>query len=135
MNNKYFEILLNKINKVSFNDDVPVAALIVKDNEIISVCTNTNRTKLNPLGHAEINCIYKSCKKLNAWRLDDCEMYVTLEPCHMCKEIIRETKIKNVYYLLKSNKKINYKTSFIQEKSELSTNYLNILTNFFKKLR
>lgn len=96
MLNKYMEIALNEAKKCSL--DVPICALIVKNNEIISIQTN-KREELNlTMAHAEILAINEANKKLNNWRLDDCDMYVTLEPCPMCGWAIINSKIKNLYF-------------------------------------
>lgn len=135
MNNKvYFDILINLAKKAYVKDEVPVAALIVKNNKIIARSINKRNKSCNLLGHAEISCIIKACKKIKDWRLDDCTMYVTLEPCHMCKEIIKESRIKKVYYLSSAHKLINYKTSFIKE-CKYKNNYSDLLTNFFENKR
>ena len=135
MNNKvYFDILINLAKKAYIKDEVPIAALIVKDNKIIARSINKRNKSSNLLGHAEISCIIKACKKIKDWRLNDCTMYVTLEPCHMCKEIIKESRIKKVYYLSSTNKLINYKTKFIKE-IKYKNNYSDLLTNFFENKR
>lgn len=135
MNNKvYFDILINLAKKAYIKDEVPIAALIVKDNKIIARSINKRNKSSNLLGHAEISCIIKACKKIKDWRLNDCTMYVTLEPCHMCKEIIKESRIKKVYYLSSANKLINYKTKFIKE-IKYKNNYSDLLTNFFENKR
>lgn len=135
MNNKvYFDILINLAKKAYIKDEVPVAALIVKNNKIIARSINKKNKSSNLLGHAEISCVIKACKKIKDWRLNDCTMYVTLEPCHMCKEIIKESRIKKVYYLSSANKLINYKTKFIKE-IKYKNNYSDLLTNFFENKR
>lgn len=135
MNNKvYFDILINLAKKAYIKDEVPVAALIVKNNKIIARSINKRNKSSNLLEHAEISCIIKACKKIKDWRLNDCTMYVTLEPCHMCKEIIKESRIKKVYYLSSANKLINYKTKFIKE-IKYKNNYSDLLTNFFENKR
>ena len=135
MNNKvYFDILINLAKKAYVKDEVPVAALIVKNDKIIARSINKRNKSSSLLGHAEISCIIKVCKKIKDWRLDDCTMYVTLEPCHMCKEIIKESRIKKVYYLSSANKFINYKTKFIKE-IKYKNNYSDLLTNFFENKR
>lgn len=135
MNNKvYFDILINLAKKAYIKDEVPVAALIVKNNKIIARSINKRNKSSNLLGHAEISCVIKACKKIKDWRLNDCTMYVTLEPCHMCKEIIKESRIKKVYYLSSANKLINYKTKFIKE-IKYKNNYSDLLTNFFENKR
>ena len=135
MNEKYFEILYKLATKAESKGEVPVSALIVKDNKVISKAYNTRVVNNNPLNHAEIKCIVKAAKKLGDWRLDDCDLYTTLEPCHMCKEIIKESRIKNVYYYVDSQKVVNYRTKFNKIDLSISSKYYNLLTSFFKKLR
>ena len=124
-------LLLKAKNK----NEVPVAALIVKKGKIISRAYNKRFNTNNPLNHAEIQCVLKASKKLRNWRLDDCDMYVTLKPCHMCSEIIKECRIKNIYYFASNDKIINSKTNFIYINNLFSNNYKQLLSNFFKNLR
>lgn len=131
----YYENLIKLSKKALKHSEVPVAALIVKDNKIIAKAYNKRYRNNNPLMHAEIKCIIKACKKLNDWRLNDCILYCTLEPCHMCKEIIKETRINKVYYIAESKKDVNYKSKFKFVNNEYTKIYNNILTNFFKKIR
>ena len=126
---------LNKlINKAIKQNEVPVAAIIVNNNKIISKAYNkTNKTN-NILDHAEIICIKKASKKLNNWRLNNCDLYVTLEPCTMCKEIIKKSRIKNVYYFTKQNSNLTEsETNYIYLKE--NNMFSNILSNFFKNKR
>ena len=84
--------------------------------------------------HAEIIAIKKASKKLKNWRLIDCDLYVTLEPCDMCKGAINASRIKNVYYLLQRNDEETIKTNY--ENIKKSTDeYLYLLQTFFKKKR
>lgn len=78
--------------------DVPVGALIVEDGEIIASACNKREKNNDPTGHAEILAIKKAAKKLNNWRLENCELYVTLEPCPMCAWAILQSRIKSVYF-------------------------------------
>lgn len=78
--------------------DIPIAAVIVKDNKIISMAVNERERKQNTILHAEIGAIQKANKKLKNWRLNDCEMYVTLEPCPMCASAILQARISKVYF-------------------------------------
>ena len=135
MNNEYFEILYNLAFKAYSKGEVPVASLIVKNNKVIASAYNSRVSKSSPLDHAEVRCIVKASKLTGDWRLDDCDLYSTLEPCHMCKEIIRESRIRNVYYLTDSKKVVNFKTSFSKTDCEISSKYSDLLTDFFKKLR
>lgn len=78
--------------------DVPVSAVIVKNDEIIAFAQNERELDNDVTSHAEILAIRKAEKVLNNWRLDDCEMYVTLEPCPMCAWAILQSRIKTVYF-------------------------------------
>lgn len=89
---------LNEAQKAFNINEVPVGCVIVKDGEIIARGHNTRETEKNPLGHAEINAISEASKKLNRWRLSDCEIYVTLEPCPMCAGAILQAKMKRVIF-------------------------------------
>lgn len=74
--------------------EIPVGAVIVKDGEIIAKAHNLRENKNSSIAHAEILAIEKANKKLNAWRLENCEMYITLEPCMMCMGAIVNSRIK-----------------------------------------
>lgn len=78
--------------------EVPIGAVIVKDGKIIGEGYNTRETQQTALGHAEIEAIRQANKALNSWRLDDCELYVTLEPCPMCAGAIINARIKTVVF-------------------------------------
>lgn len=89
---------LAEAKKAYLIDEVPVGAVIVYDNKIIARGHNTREKEQSVLGHAEINVIRKASKKVGSWRLEDCEMYVTLEPCSMCSGAIIQSRIKNLYF-------------------------------------
>lgn len=95
--NKYFMHKAIELAQ-STKKDIPVAAVIVKNNEIIAQAVNTKELQQNPTLHAEILAIDEACKKLGSWHLDDCDLYVTLEPCPMCAWAIIQSRIKNVYF-------------------------------------
>ena len=78
--------------------DVPVGALIVKNGEIIASACNEREKNNDPSAHAEILAVRQASGKLTNWRLDDCELYVTLEPCPMCAWAILQSRIKSVYF-------------------------------------
>lgn len=78
--------------------EVPVGAIIVKDDEIVGTGRNRREYGKNALYHAEIEAIDNACKTLGGWRLWECDMYVTLEPCPMCAGAIINSRIKTVYY-------------------------------------
>ena len=135
MNNK---LIINKLielsNKAKKYGEVPIAALIVKNDKIIASSYNTVEKDKSVLSHAEIKVINKVCKKNKNWRLDEYELYVTLEPCDMCREILKKCRIKYVYYFTKQNNNVtesspNY--NFIDNIDYFS----NILKNFFKEKR
>lgn len=79
-------------------DEIPVGALIIKDGEVIAETFNQKETLNDVTAHAEILAIREAEQKLGRWRLDDCEMYVTLEPCPMCAWAIINSRIKTVYF-------------------------------------
>ena len=94
---KFMKEALKEAQKAYNKLEVPVGAIIVKDGKIIARAHNLKETKKDTTKHAEILAIQKASKKLNRWRLLDCEMYVTLEPCTMCAGAIINSRIKKVY--------------------------------------
>ncbi len=86
-----------KIAKTS-GIDIPIGAIIVKDGEVIAKAVNQREKKQNTIYHAEMLAIKKACRKLKNWRLNDCEMYVTLEPCPMCASAILQARISKIYF-------------------------------------
>lgn len=127
--------------------EVPVGAVIVKNGKIIAKAHNQKETKLDTTKHAEILAIQKASKKLNSWRLVDCDMYVTLEPCSMCAGAIIQARINKVYIGADDEKtgavgsvlnlftdyKFNHTVLF--EKGLLREECKAILQDFFKSLR
>jgi len=96
--------LLKEAKKAYRKDEVPVGAIITKDNKIIAKGHNKRITRNNAILHAEIDAIQKASKKLKSWRLDNCEIWVSLEPCLMCVGAILQSRIKKVYFLAKNEK-------------------------------
>ena len=140
MNQKYMRILINETKKSLLTDDVPVGTIIVENNKIISKAHNCREKYQNILKHAELIALEKACKKKKTWHLDDCEIYITMEPCLMCKNAISQARIKKIYYVLsndtykKIQKNMNKKIEMIKiedNKDEIN----NILKNFFKDKR
>ena len=127
--------ILKKLNiKAKNNGDIPVSCIIFKENVIISKAYNKKYKNNNPLDHAEIIAIKNACKKLNTTNLIDCTMLVTLKPCKMCKELIKEVRLKQVYYILDNNKEINDTTKY--HKISDSDSYFNKeLIGFFRDKR
>ena len=80
------------------NDEVPVGAVVVLDNVIIGKGFNQSINKSNPTGHAEIIAINDASQTLKNYRLSNCEIYVTLEPCHMCAKAIVDARLKNLFF-------------------------------------
>lgn len=127
--------------------EVPVGAVIVKNGKIIARAYNQKETKFDTTKHAEILAIQKASKKFNSWRLIDCDLYVTLEPCPMCAGAIIQSRIRNVYYGVKDEKtgavgsvlnlfddyKFNHKPEFTS--GILENECKNLLQDFFKALR
>ena len=90
--------------KIAYNNnEVPVGAIIVKDNKIISKAHNLKRNSNNIMNHAEIIAIMEASEYLGDWRLNDCDMYVTLEPCPMCAGAINQSRIRKLYIGSHSN--------------------------------
>ncbi len=99
MENDYFMKEALKQAKIAFElGEVPVGAVITKGDEIISTAYNRRETGKNALFHAETEAIYKACEKLGGWRLWECSLYVTLEPCPMCAGAIVNARIPKVYF-------------------------------------
>ncbi len=127
--------------------EVPVGCIIVKNGEIIAKAHNLKETKKDTTKHAEIIAIQKASKKLDSWRLIDCEMYVTLEPCPMCAGAIINSRIKKIYIGAKDEKTgavgsvlnlledytFNHKVQI--ENGILENECQKILKDFFKELR
>ena len=101
---RFMREAIKEAKKAELLDEVPIGCVIVKDNKIISRGHNVRETKNNPIGHAEIIAISKASKKLNSWRLNECEIYITVEPCIMCSGAIIQSRIKTVYYGAKDYK-------------------------------
>ena len=147
MKEKFMKEALKEAKKAYKKDEIPVGAVIVKDNKIIARAHNLKESKNNSICHAEILAIQKACKKLNSWRLLDCEMYVTLEPCSMCAGALINSRIKKVYIGTADEKtgacgsKLNlledFKFNHIVEieKYILKDECEEILKDFFKNLR
>ena len=145
MDTKFMEIALIEAKKAFNIDETPVGAVIVRDGKVISKAHNQRETKKNALCHAEIIAINKACKKLDGWRLLDCDIYVTLEPCPMCMGAIIASRIKNVYFgaydkkagalgsVCDLSQMFPHKVAFLGGVMENECS--EILTSFFKKLR
>jgi len=98
MFNKYMDIAIKEAKKALEKGEIPVGAVIVKDNIVIATGHNTREGDHNALAHAEICAIDRACREVGNWRLEDCDLYVTLEPCPMCTGAVLQSRIKNVYF-------------------------------------
>ena len=103
----FMQEALKEANKAYLKDEVPVGCVIVKDNKVIARGHNLRETTFDPTAHAEIVAIRKATKKLKSWRLEDCDIYVTIEPCSMCAGTILWSRIKTIYYRKLQGQKLN----------------------------
>ncbi|MEF9976640.1 MAG: tRNA adenosine(34) deaminase TadA [Oscillospiraceae bacterium] len=94
----YMRLAINEAQKAAAMGEVPIGAVIVRNGEVISAAHNTRECEKNATHHAELLAIDAACKALGGWRLMDCELYVTLEPCPMCAGAIINSRIKRVIY-------------------------------------
>ncbi len=141
MGEKYMLLAFEEANKALKIGEVPVGAVIVKNGVVIAKSHNRKEKHKNAIKHAEIIAIEKACKKIKDWRLEDCSIYVTLEPCLMCMGAIVESRIKNVFCGVR-NSKSNYYNEQIAKENNISINYgmmkneINEQINtFFKTIR
>ena len=136
---QYIDELIKLSYKSLKKDEVPVAAIIVHNDKIIAKAHNTRKHSNKTIDHAEIKVITKANQKLKNWRLNNCTLYVTIEPCDMCKSVIKESRIQNVYYLLpRLPEKNQYnKTIFnkLKDMSEKEDKYQEIINKFWKNKR
>lgn len=100
----YMKLALDEAAKAAIEGEVPVGAVIVKDGEIISVARNNREATGDATGHAELLAIREACTRLGGWHLEDCELYVTLEPCPMCMGAIINSRLGKVTYGAKDAK-------------------------------
>lgn len=98
MKNEYMQKALELAQEAKNEGEVPVGAVIVRDGEIIATGRNRREIGKNALYHAEIEAIDNACKVVGGWRLNECDLYVTMEPCPMCAGAIINARIRRVYY-------------------------------------
>ena len=103
MKEEYMLEAIKQAKIAAKHNEIPVGAIIVYKDKIIAKAYNKKEKKQNVLEHAELIAIRKASKIIKNWRLSDCELYVTLEPCPMCASAIKQSRIKTVYAGLKSN--------------------------------
>lgn len=98
MHEKYMSFAIEEAKKSMLLDEVPVGAVVVKDGVVISRGHNGRETTKDATSHAEMIAIREACKRLGGWRLTDCDLYVTLEPCPMCAGAMVNARIKRVIF-------------------------------------
>ena len=134
MQEKYYEEIIRLAKKAYKKGEVPVGAIVVKDGKILAKAYNMVEKDRNATLHAEILAIKKASKKLKNWRLNGCEMYVTLEPCDMCAGAIKLSRISKVYYMVKKNDNNNSNQEYIYL-SQYSDEFKKMIQDFFSKIR
>lgn len=146
MEQKFMQKALELARESALEGEVPVGAVIVKGDEIVGTGRNRREYGKNALYHAEIEAIDNACKALGGWRLWQCDMYVTLEPCPMCAGAIINSRIKTVYYGASDLKAgsfgsvADFNTLPYNHKPEIVSGVMqdearDMLTDFFKGLR
>lgn len=143
---KYMKLALKQAKKAYKKGEVPIGAVIVKDGKVISKAHNSREKSNLAIGHAEILAITAANKKLKTWRLENCTLYITIEPCPMCAGAIIQSRIKKVIYGAKDIKS-GVHTSVINlfdqnfnhhvqvEDGMMQIECGDIITKFFKELR
>ena len=145
-NTEFMKLALFEAEKAFELGEIPIGAVITKGDEVIAAAYNRRETGKNALFHAETEAIYKACEKLGGWRLWECSLYVTLEPCPMCAGAIVNARIPKVYfgaYDIKNgacssnlnifNMENNFRPEF--EGGILEEECSNLIKKFFKELR
>ncbi|MCM1114015.1 MAG: nucleoside deaminase [Clostridium sp.] len=146
MDNRFMLRAIELAQLAALEGEVPVGAVVVKDNEIVGEGRNRRELGKNALYHAELEAIDNACKRLGGWRLWQCDLYVTLEPCPMCAGAIINSRIKTVYYGAYDKKAgsfgsvIDFNTVPYNHKPEIVSGLMEqacsaLLTDFFKRLR
>lgn len=147
MNSKdYMKKALEEAEIAASEGEVPVGAIIVKDGEIIAMARNNREQTGDATGHAELLAIREACRVLGGWHLDDCELYVTLEPCPMCMGAIINSRLGKVYFGAKDAKAgacgsvLNMCSYPLNHKPQIEGGFMKeecarILSDFFKKKR
>ena len=147
MDEKYMQEALKEANLALHKDEVPIGAVIVYQDQLIAHAHNIKEEKNNALCHAEIIAIDQACQYIGDWRLNECTLYVTVEPCLMCCGAIIQARIKKVVYGV-SNAKFGYVESIGQTLTDPRNNHTveiksgickkecqNLMTKFFESKR
>ena len=145
-NAKFMKAALLEAKKAYMKDEVPVGAVVVHDGKIIARAHNLREEKQSFHAHAEFLAMLKATRKMGSWRLEDCDVYVTLEPCPMCAGAMIQARIKNLYYAVQDpkaggvksvvklldipfNHQIHIESGLMEDESKA------LIQSFFKKLR
>ena len=144
---KYMKAAIREAKKAYALDEVPIGCVIVQDGTIIARGYNRRNTEGNTLAHAELTAIKKASKKTGDWRLEDCTMYVTLEPCQMCAGALVQARLKKVVigtmnpkagcagsvldllHVAKFNHQVEIEKGVLEEECSM------MLSDFFRELR
>ena len=146
LNAKFMRAALHEAHKALMKGEVPVGAVVVYEGKIIARAHNLREEKQSFHAHAEFLAMLKATRKMGSWRLEDCDVYVTLEPCPMCAGAMLQARVKNLYYAAKDpkaggvdsvvklldvpfNHHIHVESGFMEDESRL------LIQSFFKKLR
>lgn len=139
---EYYEKMYNLCIKLALKaykkGEIPVGALVIKDNKVLSKAYNLREKNHDISAHAEIIALKRAANRLKRWNLSDCELIVTLKPCQMCESAIKQSRIKKVHYLAE---KLNYKKEYDKTIFEYSNiggledKYIQILKDFFTNKR
>lgn len=142
----YMKLAIKEAKKAYALNEIPIGCVIVYQDKVIARGHNLREKKNSSLAHAEVIAIEKACKKLESWRLEDCQMYITLEPCCMCGGAIIQSRIKRVVYGAKDyrfgvhqsimnlfdvpfNHKVTIESGILEEECS------SLISNFFKEIR
>ena len=128
----FMALALEEARKAGRAGEVPVGCVIARDGRVIAKGRNQREQKQNALLHAEVTAINRACRRLRSWRLSDCQMYVTLEPCQMCLGAAVNARIKKIFVGARSTSDLNWETE-----TEFTDNpeCRDILTQFFREKR
>ncbi|MBO1004753.1 tRNA adenosine(34) deaminase TadA [Pseudogracilibacillus auburnensis] len=144
---EWMKMAIAEAKKAKMYNEVPIGAIIVQNGVVIATAYNLRETNQNAVAHAELLAIKQACEKLGTWRLEDCELYVTLEPCPMCSGAILLSRIKKVVYgaadpkagcagtlmNLLTDDRFNHQSEVVP--GVLKEECGALLSNFFKQIR
>ena len=129
---EFMQIALEQARIAARKGEVPIGAVIVRGGRVIAKAHNMREKKQNALAHAEVLAINRACRRLKSWRLETCEMYVTLEPCAMCMGAATNARLGKVYYGAPSETDLNWN---IQTELVACPECGKVLKDFFKAKR